>query len=54
MKRSSLWAGAVTAPVAALLLLGALPAAGAENPKLVLQITVDQLRGDMPLHQKIS
>lgn len=52
MNRSSLWAGVVTAPVAALLLLGTLPAAGADLPKLVLQITVDQLRGDMPLRFK--
>lgn len=52
MNSSTLWAGAVAAPVAALLLLGTLPAAGEERPRLVLQITIDQLRGDMPLRFK--
>ena len=52
MKRSSKWSGVVKAPLAAILLLGALPAASAERPKLVLQITIDQLRGDMPLRFK--
>lgn len=48
MKKSSYWAGAVSVPVAIFLLIGALPATAAETPKLVLQITIDQLRGDMP------
>jgi predicted AlkP superfamily pyrophosphatase or phosphodiesterase len=38
--------------MAAALLLGSVPASAAEPPKLILQITIDQLRGDMPLRFK--
>ena len=48
MRRSMFWACIATTPVAAFLFSAALPATAAESPKLVLQITIDQLRGDMP------
>ena len=38
--------------MAVILLLGILPVSAGDSPKLVLQITVDQLRGDMPLRFK--
>lgn len=48
MKKLSFRTGAMLAPITALLVLGAIPAYAADPPKLVLQITIDQLRGDMP------
>jgi predicted AlkP superfamily pyrophosphatase or phosphodiesterase len=52
MKKSSYWTGAFSVPVVALLLCGAPPVLAKETPKLVLQITIDQLRGDMPIRFK--
>ena len=52
MKKISYWTGALSVPVVALLLCGAPPVSAKEAPKLVLQITIDQLRGDMPIRFK--